>query len=203
MFTDISKEVASDPWFKVVDCLQQNWAVIIERANDALVVFYGDGCGVFDEISYIDTRNAETALLLNGFNKYNSQPAQTHDVVPKPDGIFRYSPHPNGRIYSEGRFWVFNLPEFSFDDDSRHSQDDEISNKLSEIKEKDDEIRRLSGQLIMQKAKTSEAEFAIKLLRENLEKANRIFNKQNAEISELREKLRHVEADSEPVENKE
>ena len=63
MFTDISKEVASDPWFKVVDCLQQNWAVIIERANDALVVFYGDGCGVFDEISYIDTRNAETCLL--------------------------------------------------------------------------------------------------------------------------------------------
>ena len=30
MFTDISEEIAADPWFKVVEFLQKNWTVTIE-----------------------------------------------------------------------------------------------------------------------------------------------------------------------------
>jgi hypothetical protein len=39
MHTDIPEEIAKTPWFKIVEFLQQNWAVVIEREDDVLVVF--------------------------------------------------------------------------------------------------------------------------------------------------------------------
>ena len=40
MYTEIPEELARDPWFKIVEFLQQNWAVVVDRENDVLVVFY-------------------------------------------------------------------------------------------------------------------------------------------------------------------
>ena len=104
MFTEISKEIAQDPWIKVVGMLQQNWAVIIERKDDALVVFYDDGCGVFDEISFPTYTKAKMSLLRNGFSKYFDD-KELQEFIGLPYGEFKERSHPNGKIYSSGRFW--------------------------------------------------------------------------------------------------
>ncbi len=104
LFTDIPENLAQDPWFKVVDFLQQNWAVIIHRESNVLVVFYDDCCGVFDEMAFPTYDQAVQSLLRNGFSKFmKDQSAQ--EFIGLPRGEFMESRHPNGRIYSSGRFW--------------------------------------------------------------------------------------------------
>lgn len=105
MHTNIPKELANDPWFKVVDFLQQNWAVVIEKKKDVLVVFYGDTCGIFDEIAFATKSKAEYALQRNGFSKF-LEDTMAKDIIGIPKGDFTERPHPNGRIYSSGRFWI-------------------------------------------------------------------------------------------------
>jgi len=104
MHTDIPDELAKDPWFKIVDFLQQNWAVIVDRNDNVLVVFYGDTCGVFDEILFSTREKAEKALRRNGFSKFMDD-HKTQEFIGLPRGEFAERPHPNGRIYSSGRFW--------------------------------------------------------------------------------------------------
>lgn len=104
MFTDIPEELANDPWFKVVEFLQQNWAVVIRRESDVLAVFFDDCSGVFDEMAFLSYDDAENALIRNGFNKFlEDQSAQ--EFIDLPRGEFHEQAHPNGRIYSSGRFW--------------------------------------------------------------------------------------------------
>lgn len=105
MHTEIPKELAQDPWFKVVEFLQQNWAVVIERKGDVLVVFYEDACGVFDEMPFPTRDEAEQALRRNGFSKF-LEDKEAQKFIGLPRGKFAKRPHPNGRIYSSGRFWL-------------------------------------------------------------------------------------------------
>ena len=105
MPTDIPEELSKDPWFKIVEFLQQNWAVVIEREKDVLVVFYGDTCGVFDEMPFPTRNDAERALRRNGFSKFMDD-KEAQQFIGLPRGRFTERPHPNGRIYSSGRFWV-------------------------------------------------------------------------------------------------
>lgn len=105
MFLEIPKDLEEDPWFKVVEFLQQNWAVILNTGTGSLVVFYGDTCGVFDEIAFETEQDAEEALKRNGFRKYREDP-QAAEFITIPKGEFHQRPHPNGRIYSDGRFWI-------------------------------------------------------------------------------------------------
>ncbi len=104
MRTDVSEELARDPWFKVVDMLQQNWAVVLEDVESTFIVFYGDTCGVFDEIETSSRNEAEDALARNGFTKFREDP-RAQEFIGLPRGEFHESEHPNGRIYSSGRFW--------------------------------------------------------------------------------------------------
>ena len=104
MYTDIPEKLAEAPWFKVVEFLQQNWAVVIQRDNDVLAVFYDDGCGVFDEMPFPTHEEAEQALRRNGFSKFLDD-EQAEEVIRLPRGQFKERPHPNGKIYSSGRFW--------------------------------------------------------------------------------------------------
>jgi len=104
MFTAISDDLARDPWFKIVEFLQQNWAVVVERNGSVLVVFYGDTCGVFDELEYTSRVEAEAALTRNGFAKY-LEAKDAKGFIALPRGDFQERAHPNGRIYSSGRFW--------------------------------------------------------------------------------------------------
>ena len=105
MFIDIPDEDAKDPWFKVVEFLRQNWAVVIGQNDFSLVVFYSDTCGIFDEISFDNDTDAETALRRNGFQKY-LEDDRANEFIGLPRGDFRESPHPNGKIYSSGRYWT-------------------------------------------------------------------------------------------------
>ena len=104
MFTDIPEEIAADPWFKIVEMLQQNWAVIIKDDPGVLIVFYSDTRGVFDELRYDSVSDAEEALDRNFFYKY-LEDKESAEFIGLPQGEFHFREHPNGRIYSSGNFW--------------------------------------------------------------------------------------------------
>jgi hypothetical protein len=93
-----------DFWVKVVDMLQQNWAVIKPEVGAVRVYFISDASGVFDEIAFPSAEQAADALRRNGFRRY----ADTLDLqsfLRPPSAPFHRRPHPNGAIYSSGRFW--------------------------------------------------------------------------------------------------
>jgi hypothetical protein len=91
-------------WFKIVEFLQQNWAVIEKNKNNFIVYFFGDTSGVFDSIEYENIETAEKELKYNGFKKYDDD-VEAQKFIHKPEPIFYESQHPNGKIYSSGRFW--------------------------------------------------------------------------------------------------
>lgn len=97
---------STDYWCKVVDFLQQNWA-LVEQDDDGegcTVFFIGDRSGVFDRLSFLDAREAQRALSRNGFRRYEGDPS-LHATVTPPVAPFHSESHPNGPIYSSGRFW--------------------------------------------------------------------------------------------------
>jgi hypothetical protein len=93
-----------DYWFRIVDFLQQNWALIDETPEGCKVFFFGDTSGVFDRLCFSSVAKAEIALRRNGFARFaEDKKAQSFIVAPEPP--FYERPHPNGPIYSSGRFW--------------------------------------------------------------------------------------------------
>jgi hypothetical protein len=93
-----------DHWFKVVDFLQTNWALIDLSESGATAYFLGDTGGVFDEISFVSVDAASTALQRNGFRRFASDPKAASFLHPPVPPFIRRQ-HPNGPIYSSGRFW--------------------------------------------------------------------------------------------------
>ena len=96
---------STDYWFKIVDFLQQNWAVI--ESNDSgtcVVYFFGDTSGVFDQLDFNSIEEAEIALTRNGFRKY-ADDKKAQEFIAKPQPPFHQQPHPNGPIYSSGKYW--------------------------------------------------------------------------------------------------
>ena len=95
---------SDDYWFKVIEMLQHNWALIEPSTNGVRVYFVSDTSEVFDEMAFDSTERAEAALLLNGFRRFaaDKQPAS---FLRCPQPPFQVCPHPNGPIYSSGRFW--------------------------------------------------------------------------------------------------
>ena len=92
-------------WFKVVEFLQTNWALIDERENGtAHVWFLNDVSGVFDEMDFPSLGDAVDGLMRNGFDLYDKA-EQVHKFLAPPNSEFKREPHPNGNIYSSGRFW--------------------------------------------------------------------------------------------------
>ena len=96
---------STDFWVKVVEMLQQNWALIEGEESGAVrVYFITDTSGVFDEIAFSYASAAREALGRNGFRRFAESPDLQSFLRP-PSGPFRRSAHPNGPIYSSGRFW--------------------------------------------------------------------------------------------------
>jgi hypothetical protein len=94
-----------DYWFKVVDFLQQNWALIDEDpAEGCIVYFCGDASGVFDRLKFASTLVAEEALRRNGFKRFDLD-EEAQKFIHKPEPPFFERAHPNGPIYSSGRLW--------------------------------------------------------------------------------------------------
>lgn len=93
-----------DYWFKIVEFLQQNWAVIDQTDKGVVVWFIGDTSGVFDEMSFPSKAAATEGLQKNGYRRYADDP-EAQKFIAFPQRPFHRRPHPNGRIYSGGRFW--------------------------------------------------------------------------------------------------
>ena len=93
-----------DYWIKVVEFLQQNWAVIEPEGSGFKILFFDDCSGIFDSIEFDSLEGAETALKRNGFGKYNED-QEAHDFIGKPKAPLRGGAHLINSIYSSGRFW--------------------------------------------------------------------------------------------------
>jgi len=93
-------------WFKVVDFLQQNWALIEQPKGDdgCTVYFMGDTSLVFDRLSFSSPKDAEEALRRNGFARFSDDEA-AQEFLAVPTAPYFEGSHPNGPIYSSGRFW--------------------------------------------------------------------------------------------------
>jgi len=99
------KEIKStNYWFKIVEFLQVNWA-LIEECEDgtARVSFIDDTSGTFDEIVFLTLERAVNELMDNGFDLY-SEAKHVHNFLSPPQPPFKVAPHPNGPIYSSGRY---------------------------------------------------------------------------------------------------
>ena len=96
-----------DYWVKIVEMLQQNWALIDPEYENGQVrvFFFHDLSGVFDEMTFPTMREAERGLYRNGFERLddNKELREFFRVPPAPP--FWSDEHPNGPIYSSGRFW--------------------------------------------------------------------------------------------------
>jgi hypothetical protein len=99
-------EISSrDYWFKVVDMLQQNWALIdAVQAGRATVFFVDDRSGVFDRMLFETAEDAAQALTRNGFRRFAGDP-EAKEIMAPPQAPFVQTVHPNGPVYSSGRYW--------------------------------------------------------------------------------------------------
>jgi hypothetical protein len=94
-----------DFWAKIVEMLQQNWAVIEPQpAEGVRAYFITDTSGVFDEIAFPSAEHAASALQRNGFRRY-ADSEHLKSFLRPPSAPFHRRAHPNGPIYSSGRFW--------------------------------------------------------------------------------------------------
>jgi len=95
-----------DFWVKVVEMLQQNWALVEDDPDSqgCTVYFVGDTGGVFDRLRFKDSAEAKAALNENGFDRFADSSSLQEFLVP-PEPPFFEARHPNGPIYSSGRFW--------------------------------------------------------------------------------------------------
>lgn len=90
-------------WFKVIEMLQQNWALIDSDAAGVVVYFLSDTSGVFDEMRFPSQASAVSALQTNGFHRL-ADDFSASSFLRCPVPPFTRRPHPNGPIYSSGRF---------------------------------------------------------------------------------------------------
>jgi hypothetical protein len=89
-------------WVKIVDFLQQNWA-LIEVIDDKVIVFFiQDASMVFDKIKFNTIEDAENGLLKNGFKLYFDENENFQDFIIPPKKPYSESPRP---IYSSGQYW--------------------------------------------------------------------------------------------------
>ncbi len=98
---------SKDYWVKIVEFLQQNWA-LIEPKKESIEVsayFIGDTSGVFDIMDFSSSEIAEKALMRNGFKRYLDPSESFTEFLYPPKAPFEWRDHPNGKIYSSGRYW--------------------------------------------------------------------------------------------------
>jgi len=94
-----------DFWVKVVEMLQQKRALIDpEVGGSARVFFSNDTSGAFDEIGFSSVSAAELTLEKNGFRRFAAS-ADLQSFLNPPPAPFQRITHPDGPIYSSGRFW--------------------------------------------------------------------------------------------------
>lgn len=93
-----------DWWVKIVGFLQHNWALPIPIESGNIVIFVDDAGGLFDRLEFVNSDRAHVALQRNGFKQF-SRSKKLQEMMCPPNPPFREREHPNGPIYSSGRYW--------------------------------------------------------------------------------------------------
>lgn len=73
-------------------------------ARRVRVHFITETSGIFDEIDFESAGHAEAALTRNGFRRFDTSP-DLQSFLRAPGTPFHRTTHPNGPIYSSGRYW--------------------------------------------------------------------------------------------------
>lgn len=94
----------ADLWVKVIEMLQQNWASIEPAEENVEIFFITDTSQIFDRLTFDSVADAEAALARNGFRRFADAP-DLQRFLRAPGPPFTEGTHPNGPIYSSGRFW--------------------------------------------------------------------------------------------------
>jgi len=89
-------------YVKIVDFLQQNWALIEIIDSKVIVFFIQDTSIIFDQIEYSSVEVAEKALLKNGFKLYVDEEDDFKNFIAPPQKPYEVFPRP---IYSSGQYW--------------------------------------------------------------------------------------------------
>lgn len=93
---------SADYWVKLIEMLQQNWALLEPEKNGAVrVYFILDDSGVFDELAFSSESAAHEQLGRNGFRRFAE--SDRHFLLPPSPPFKRTTFH--GPVYSSGRFW--------------------------------------------------------------------------------------------------
>ena len=71
-----------DYWCKVVDMLQQNWALIDPAGGGCIVYFIHDQSGVFDQMLFGSIEEGEAGLRRNGFRRFAEDPEAGSFLTP-------------------------------------------------------------------------------------------------------------------------
>ena len=94
-----------DFWIKIIEMLQQNWALIEENPDKSVTVFFiTDNSDVFDQLNFSSKKEAKKALRRNGFGRYEDDPSFERFVCP-PKPPFTPYWDKSRNIYSSGKFW--------------------------------------------------------------------------------------------------
>ena len=91
-------------WFKIVDFLQHNWAVILPREAGVEVVFFGDTSYIFDRMVFAEPEGAAKALRRNGFALFDHD-KEAQSFITKPAALLKDERMYHRPIYSSGEFW--------------------------------------------------------------------------------------------------
>jgi hypothetical protein len=94
---------ASDFWVKIVEFLQQNWALIEKKQDKVIVWFIHDRSGVFDKIEFRNEQEATDGLIRNGFHRYLDPSRKYTEFIRTPKPPFYKDPR---IIYSNGEYWI-------------------------------------------------------------------------------------------------
>lgn len=81
-------------WVKIVDFLQQNWALIEIIDSKIFVFFIQDASMVFDKIEFKTIEDAENGLLKNGFKLYLDENENFENFIVPPKKPYGESPRP-------------------------------------------------------------------------------------------------------------
>ena len=97
-----------DDWYvKLVEMLQQNWA-IIKLGETTQIIFVNDPGDVFDIIEVKDQETAHDKLMQNGFDKFSSPSRKSfrplEEFLTPPFKVVDTRERRN--IYSSGEYWV-------------------------------------------------------------------------------------------------
>ena len=77
--------LSKDYWFKVVEMLQQNWALIepSQSGKSCVGYFIGGTSDVFDQFEFAEIAEAEKQLRINRFAKYEDDEKAKKFIVPR------------------------------------------------------------------------------------------------------------------------